>query len=142
MNRKLKQKQPIIHLPNSVLLQQTEFMDISGKIIQLLPAQTGQGKNGTWKRQEFILETGDNYPKKVCISVWGDKIDLNSFKTGDAVDVSFDIESREYNGRWYTEARAWKLEKSGGSSRASNNTPPPGDEPFYADNTASDDLPF
>ena len=55
------------------------IMDISGKIIQLLPAQTGSGKNGQWKKQEFVLETGDTYPKKVCIAVWGDKIDLASF---------------------------------------------------------------
>ena len=58
-------------------------MDISGKIIQFLQVQSGQGKNGTWKKQEFILETGDNYPKKVCIAVWGDKIDMGSFKTGE-----------------------------------------------------------
>jgi hypothetical protein len=84
-------------------------MDISGKIIQLLPAQEGQGKNGTWKKQEFILETSDTYPKKVCIAVWGDKIDIKGFKMGDAIDVSFDIESREYNGRWYTDVKAWKV---------------------------------
>ena len=84
-------------------------MDISGKIIQLLPAQEGQGKNGTWKKQEFVLETGDTYPKKVCIAVWGDKIDIKSFKMGDAVDVSFDVESREYNGKWYTDVKAWKV---------------------------------
>jgi hypothetical protein len=84
-------------------------MDISGKILQLLPAQTGSGKNGQWKKQEFILETGDTYPKKVCIAVWGDKIDLASFKMGDAIDVSFDVESREYNGKWYTDVKAWKV---------------------------------
>lgn len=113
-------------------------MDISGKIIQVLPPQTGQGKNGTWKKQEFILETGDNYPKKVCIAVWGDKIDLNSFKSGDAVDVSFDVESREFNGRWYTDVKAWKVvaaRKDGGKSAPVPSGPidsMPGD----------DDLPF
>ena len=114
-------------------------MDISGKIIQLLPAQQGQGKNGTWKKQEFILETGDTYPKKVCIAVWGDKIDLNSFKIGDAVDVAFDVESREFNGRWYTDIKAWKLtaakQKEGGRSTQAP-VAPDGDLP------SNDDLPF
>jgi Domain of unknown function (DUF3127) len=115
-------------------------MDISGKIIQLLPVQTGQGKNGTWKKQEFILETGDTYPKKVCIAVWGDKIDLASFKAGETVDVSFDVESREYNGRWYTDVKAWKI--TGKQKDSSfNNTAPMASAPM--DNGSSDDdLPF
>ena len=97
------------NLLNSVALPKISNMDISGKIFQLLPVQSGQGKNGTWKKQEFILETGDTYPKKVCITVWGDKIDMGGFKAGDMVDVSFDVESREYNGRWYTDVKAWRI---------------------------------
>jgi hypothetical protein len=117
-------------------------MDISGKIIQLLPVQTGQGKNGTWKKQEFILETGDTYPKKVCIAVWGDKIDMGSFKTGDMVDVSFDVESREYNGRWYTDVKAWKIasKKAAASAPNSNTNETPGY--FEAAPASDDDLPF
>lgn len=84
-------------------------MEITGKIIQLLPAQTGQGKNGTWKKQEFILETLDTYPKKVCIEVWGDKIDVTRFPLGTNLVASFDVESREFNGRWYTNVKAWKV---------------------------------
>jgi hypothetical protein len=117
-------------------------MEIKGKVVQLLQLQTGQGKKGPWKKQEFIIETQGQYPKKVCLSAWGDKVDQYNLSIGDEVSVSVDLESREYNGRWYTEARAWKLEKSGGSSRASNSAPPVGDEPFYADNSPSDDLPF
>ncbi len=49
-------------------------MKLTAKISQLLPLQTGSGKNGEWKKQDFIVETGDAYPKKICISVWGDKI--------------------------------------------------------------------
>lgn len=115
-------------------------MDISGKIIQLLPVQTGQGKNGTWKKQEFILETGDTYPKKVCIAVWGDKVDMGSLKTGDLVDVSFDVESREYNGRWYTDVKAWKVvSKQSGSTGKNTGMPESNDlSPAGGD----DDLPF
>jgi hypothetical protein len=119
-------------------------MDISGKIIQFLPVQSGQGKNGTWKKQEFILETGDTYPKKVCIAVWGDKIDMGTFKTGDLVDVSFDVESREYNGRWYTDVKAWKMvSKKAGGNVPDNNTSyndMPGT--FEASPAGDDDLPF
>lgn len=119
-------------------------MDISGKIIQFLPVQSGQGKNGTWKKQEFILETGDNYPKKVCIAVWGDKIDMGGFKPGDLVDVSFDVESREYNGRWYTDVKAWKLVAKKGGGTVPDNTSYNNDMPgtFETSAAGDDDLPF
>ena len=120
-------------------------MDISGKIIQFLQLQTGQGKNGTWKKQEFILETGDQYPKKVCIAVWGDKIDMGSFKTGDLVDVSFDVESREYNGRWYTDVKAWKMGKKGSGGAAPDSNSSYNDvqgTTFQASSAGDDDLPF
>lgn len=115
-------------------------MEVKGRVVQLLPQQSGMGKKGPWKKQEFILETQSQYPKKICFSIWGDKIDQYNLSTGDLINVSVDLESREYNGRWYTEARAWKIEKSGaGSSTA----PPPDSEPFFTENSsASDDLPF
>lgn len=117
-------------------------MDIKGKVIQILPPQTGAGKKGQWKKQEFIIETQAQYPKKVCLSLWGDKIDQYSLSVGEMVNVSVDLESREYNGRWYTEARAWKLDKSGSASAPSNNDMPVGDEPFSSSQGGSDDLPF
>ncbi|MFZ5971417.1 MAG: DUF3127 domain-containing protein [Bacteroidota bacterium] len=115
-------------------------MELKGKVVQLLAPQTGQGKKGTWRKQEFILETPGQYPKKVCLSVWGDKIDQFAIQTGDVVTVSVDLESREYNGRWYTEARAWKVAKDGGRAMQEG-ADPVGDEPFTTD-TASEDLPF
>ncbi|HEY3405153.1 MAG TPA: DUF3127 domain-containing protein [Ohtaekwangia sp.] len=116
-------------------------MDVKGKVVQLLQLQTGMGKKGQWKKQEFIVETESQYPKKVCLSIWGDKIDQFNLSVGDKVSVSVDLESREYNGRWYTEARAWKLEKVGGGNTGSS-TPPPTEEPFFSQDTAGDDLPF
>ena len=116
-------------------------MQLTAKLIQLLPLQTGTGKNGQWKKQEFIIETGDTYPKKVCIAVWGDKIDMNNFKTGDALDVSFDVESREYNGKWYTDVKAWKVngakQKESGRAPAGFAASQPAD-----DVPQTDDLPF
>lgn len=119
-------------------------MELKGKVIQLLPLQSGMGKKGPWKKQEFIVETQSQYPKKVCLSIWGDKIDQFGIAMGDQVNVAVDLESREYNGRWYTEARAWKIEKSG-SSGGSNSMDPIGEEPFSAGNAtngSADDLPF
>jgi len=115
-------------------------MELKGKVIQILPTQTGMGKKGQWKKLEFIVETQAQYPKKVCLSAWGDKIDQFNLVAGEMVSVSVDLESREYNGRWYTEARAWKIEKSGS---AAPSAPPVGDEPFEtAASGTTDDLPF
>lgn len=114
-------------------------MELKGRVIQLLPMQSGMGKKGQWRKQEFVVETQSQYPKKVCLSIWGDKIDQFGITEGDEVNVAVDLESREYNGRWYTEARAWKVEKSGGSSNPSA-PPPPMEEPM--DGGGSDDLPF
>jgi len=86
-------------------------MEISGKIIAILPLQTGEGRNGTWRSQDYILETSEQYPKKVCFNLFGAKIDQFPLATNDDVKISFDIESREWNGRWYTSIKAWKVDK-------------------------------
>ena len=101
-------------------------MQISGKLVQLLPPQTGQGKNGQWKKHEIILETEGQYPKKVCIAIWGDKADEKILQVGNSLKIDFDVESREYNGRWYTDVKAWKVEMAGsGGGSAFNENPPP-----------------
>ena len=70
-------------------------MEISGKIIAVLPLASGQGKNGTWRSQDYVLETTDQYPKKVCFNLFNDKIDQFHLAIDDKVNVSFDVESRE-----------------------------------------------
>lgn len=95
-------------------------MEISGKIIQVLEAQQGNSAKGSWKRQDFILETSEQYPKKVCISNWNDKVDLNAFPIGTGVKIGINLESREYNGKWYTDVRAWKMDALDGKSSSSN----------------------
>ena len=97
-------------------------MEISGKIIAVLPIATGQGKNGTWRSQDYVLETADQYPKKVCFNLFGDKIDQYQIGIDETVNISFDVESREYNGRWYTTVRAWKVDKVGEQAAATINT--------------------
>ena len=88
-------------------------MDVVGKIIQVLPAQEGIGRNGNpWKVQPYVLETLDQYPRKVHFEVFGeDRIKQNPCDVDQLVTVSFDIESREFNGRWYTSIRAWRIQQ-------------------------------
>ena len=121
-------------------------MQITAKLIQMLPLQTGVSRNGEWKKQDIIVETNDRFPKKLCISIWGEKIQPSQLKQGNTLTIDFDIESREFNGRWYTDIKAWKVEAA--VDTANNATlqsfpsdysfpeppPPPADEP--------DDLPF
>ena len=130
-------------------------MEVVGKIILKLPLQSGVSQAGNnWKKQEYVLETEDSYPKKVHFDFFGDKADQFPLNVGDRVRLSFDIESREYTGRWYTSIRGWKAEAAAAAAAAEGPqqgpavaaaapagapVPPP-----HAFNTpeASDDLPF
>ena len=120
-------------------------MEISGKLIQTLPTQTGMGKNGEWKKCNFIIETADRFPKKVCIIAWKDLVEqVQQIPAGSQVNVSFDVESREYNGKWYTDVKAWKIASGGSASSNQGHSraeaPMPTAEPPMAD--GADDLPF
>src|SRR5690606_28524419 len=121
----------------------TNGMEINGKIIQVLEEQSGNGRNGVWKKRDYILETKSQYPKKVCLTVWGDKIDQFGMQSGDEVNVGIEIESREYNGRWYTDVKAWKVDKLGGNASAANhasaNVP---DVTTFNEESGDDILPF
>lgn len=141
-------------------------MEISGKIIQVLPLQQGIAKSSgnPWKKQEYVLETHDNFPRKVKFDFFGERVDQYPLAIGEEVTVSFDLESREFNGRWYTDVRAWKAEKQGAAPQGGFTTAPAAgapmpssqapafgtapaagvqpQSPFPADNSAEDDLPF
>lgn len=104
-----------------------------------MPLVSGEGKNGTWKKQDFVIETAAQIPRKISFSLWGDKIDQFKLAEGDDAEISFDLESREYNNRWYTEAKAWKIVKKGaGQSIPSEQEPPPG----YYEMPSGDGMPF
>lgn len=86
-------------------------MELKGKIILDLGAVSGTSKAGNnWKKHEYVLETQETYPKKVHFDFFGDNADRYQLNVGDDVTLSFDIESREYNGRWFTSIRGWKSE--------------------------------
>lgn len=116
-------------------------MQLTAKLVQVLPLQTGTGKNGQWKKQDIIVETEGQYPKKVCVSIWGDKINEQVLKPGNMLNISFDVESREYNGRWYTDVKAWRVEPAGAGGGESHG---PIDQPHFEEGSMEekDDLPF
>jgi len=133
-------------------------MDISGKVIAILPLQSGEGKNGRWQKQEFVIEVPGQFPKKVCLSLWGEKVTQFPIKEGEQVTLSFDLESREYNNRWYTEARVWKVTAPSAGTSAPANKPAapatddafssltdndiPGNDNFLSKDISDDDMPF
>ena len=133
-------------------------LELVGKLIKTLPEVTGQSQKGTWQKQEFVVETMDQFPKKVCVSLWGDKVnDLKQYAPGDMLKLSLNLESREYNDRWYTEARVWRIEAAdaeGGAPAAGGQSAPaaarparaaqPASVPFNSafDEDGSGDLPF
>ncbi|MCI9285310.1 MAG: DUF3127 domain-containing protein [Muribaculaceae bacterium] len=86
-------------------------MEITGKIIVALPEVGGtSAKGNAWKKRDYVLETQETYPKKVAFNFFGDRVDQFPLEVGQMVKISFDIDSREYNGRWYVDIRAWKAE--------------------------------
>ncbi|MCD8287432.1 MAG: DUF3127 domain-containing protein [Porphyromonadaceae bacterium] len=120
-------------------------MEIKGRIIHVLPLQSGVGQvsGKEWKKQEYVLETQEQqrYPRKVCFQLSGSRIDQYPLSVGDEVVVSFDLESREGRGRWYTDVRAWRIEKLSSSEAAAaapSEAPTAEPEP----EGQSDDLPF
>lgn len=140
-------KKDCVQSEKYILLQKNKTMnlEITGKLLQVLPEQTGTGKNGTWVKQEFLLEIADDqFPKKICFSLWGEKTQaLKSMQPGTTLKVSFNVESREYNGKWFTDARAWKLEKLSGSETPAE--PSMAAPPEYSVSDLppeKDDLPF
>lgn len=89
-------------------------MEIEGKIIQELPMQSGTSKAGNpWKKREWVLETFGSYPRKVKFHVFGDRSDTIGIEVGNSYALSFDLESREFNGRWYTDVSVYQARPMG-----------------------------
>ena len=122
-------------------------MEVEGKVILDLGERSGTSKAGNpWHTREYVLETvGENFPRKIAFDLFADKADQYPVAVGDQIKLSFDIESREYQGRWFTSIRGWKVEKNVGTAAAAAAPapvvgavpPPPMVEPGN-----SEDLPF
>ena len=88
-------------------------MEIIGKAIAALPVKSGvsQRTGEQWQSREYVIETQEQYPKRVCFEVFGtDKLKEFNIRNNDLIKVHFDITAREYNGKWYNSVRAWKVE--------------------------------
>lgn len=88
-------------------------LELEGRLARKFNVQTGTSARGAWSKQEFLFEYQEgSFSSQVCMSVWGDdKVkELDKYQVGDKVKVSFNVSSREYNGRWYTDVRAWRIE--------------------------------
>jgi hypothetical protein len=130
-------------------------MEFEGTVVKVLPAMKGTSARGEWTKQDVVFEQPGEFGRKICVGFWGDKaMDAAALKEGEVVSISANVESREYNGRWYTEVRAWKMVRGGGQQPAQ--TPardfapmPPISTETYSDSAADngakedyDDLPF
>lgn len=84
--------------------------EISGQIIAVLPTRSGTSAKGTvWSSQTAVIETREQYPKKVAFDVMGEKIAQFNLQVGEYVTVSYDIDAHEYQGRWFNAVRAWNV---------------------------------
>lgn len=130
-------------------------MEITGKIIAALEARGGvsQRTGNTWKSQEFVIETNEQYPKRCVFRVFGeDKLRDFDIKVGDELTVSFDINAHEYQGRWFNDITAWQIQRGAAAPAAASAdgpaVPPPSSpspvQPSVAGSNegTTDDLPF
>ena len=121
-------------------------LEVTGRLIQILPEQTGTGKNGVWKKQDIIIETSEQFPKKISLSLWGDKVDqAKNFQIGQSLKVVAAVESREFNGRWYTDVKPFRIDVDGASAPTPGNTAsalPDFDLTPDPTNDSLNDLPF
>lgn len=134
-------------------------MDLSGKIIAILPAQSGvSSRTGNpWMSQEYVLEVPGQYPRKMVFRLFGeDRIKQFNIQAGEEITVQFDIDAHEWNGRWFNEIRAYNIIRgqAAGQVPAANPFPPAQDAAPQAANApfppaqepagegSADDLPF
>ena len=117
-------------------------LQITGRVIEVLEEQSGTSQNGPWRKQEFILETGGQYPKQICVVQWGDNIDKFGVSEGETLTAHIDIQSREYKGRWYTDVKAWRVEREDGSDGPRSDADEPWPDPPAELGGEDDGLPF
>ena len=87
-------------------------MELQGKVIAVLPERSGVSARGEWKSQSFVIETHEQYPKKLVFDVFGaDRLAQFNIQSGEEILVSFDLDAHEYNGRWFNSVRAWNIQR-------------------------------
>lgn len=129
-------------------------MELQGKVIAVLPARSGVSARGEWKSQSFVIETHDSFPRKMVFDVFGEeRLTRFNIQLGQEVNVSFDIDAHEYNGRWFNNIRAFDVRlvdpntvSAAPAAQAAPAAPQhPANAPFPPQpeqNNSDDDLPF
>lgn len=123
-------------------------MEFEGTVYKILPLTKGTSARGDWQRQDVVFEMNEgSFTRKICVTFFNRPDDVAKLREGAAYTVSVNIESREYNGRWYTDIRAWRLQTKQTQAPAMPpmpDMPPIAEEPTYASAPAAevDDLPF
>lgn len=131
-------------------------LELEGTLRQKLAVQSGTSARGNWAKQEFVLEFPDgNYTSQACFTAWGQEkvAELDKYQAGDKVKVSFNLKSREYNGRWYNDLQIWRIAPAAQAPAAPVAASAVPEAPVYeapaytledlpADGDAADDLPF
>ena len=126
-------------------------MELAGKVIAVLPPKSGTSRNGNeWTVQEYVIETHDQYPRRMCFDVFGaDKIQQFNIQVGEELNVSFDIDAREWQGRWFNSIRAWKVDRVSADQSVTPQQPPfppvnaaPAAPVDFSAGDEKDDLPF
>ena len=118
-------------------------MEIKGRVFQILPERSGVNKAGNpWKALQFVLQVDDVFHKYIVFEIFGDdKIELMHVQVGEDLKVYFDIEAREYQGKWYNQVRAWRVEREAEAAPIPMPGPQPEPQPLpFADEL--DKLPF
>ncbi len=109
-------------------------MEITGNLIEVLPEQYGESAKGKWVRGGFIIETIEQYPRKIAFTLWGEQ-KVENIKTvalNTTLKVTFEIESREWQEKWYTEARVSKITFHGAPKTEQPKTEQKTEQPYIA----------
>ena len=119
-------------------------MDFEGKVLQILQPTKGTSSRGEWQRQEVIFEMTQEFSRKVAVTFFNKPADVEKLRVGESYIVSVNIESREYNGRWYTDVREWRIQPLQQQAAApAAELSPLGEESSYTRSDAPiDDMPF
>lgn len=128
-------------------------LELEGAIRQKMGVQSGTSARGPWAKQEFVVDFPDgNFTSQACFTAWGqDKVqELDKYQVGDRVKVSFNLKSREFNGRWYNDLQIWRISPAGAAQPAAPAPTPAAPAPVAPAPTlddmpgedAQDDLPF
>ncbi len=125
-------------------------MELAGKVIAVLDPRSGTSKSGNeWKVQQYVIETHDQYPRRMCFDVFGaDKIQQFNIQAGEELNVFFDIDAHEWQGRWYNSIRAWKVERQNAPQPMTPEPPfaladgAPASPVDFTTQDEKDDLPF